>query len=126
MALKNQRPEKSVENDIIIYAASMGIVLFKYESKATYSKTIRRYKKSASVVEGHPDLAGFNKNGVAYYIEIKTPKTKSVRYHQKLFILRALACYCVAGVVWDRESFDKLLSASQLQRIQMVADLRVA
>ncbi len=74
--MKPLKPEKLLELDVKGWAASSGIWLEVYDSKAKLTE--RGIYKVQGVKQGTPDLLGLNKHGRFIAIELKAPKAPLV------------------------------------------------
>lgn len=98
-----------MEADIIKFLRHNGFSVHVYEAKASFSKSANSYRKNTSLVEGHSDIAGCDKEGLAVYIELKTPKTVSkMRLSQYMFLREKIKHGAFACVVASIEALESL------------------
>lgn len=100
------KPEKQIEQIVLLKAPLDGWWLHIYDSKAIYSKAIKRYIRSKLPI-GHSDLAGITPCGRPAYIELKAAgKRYNLSEDQYLFLTTAIKRGAFAVCV---ESYDQLL-----------------
>jgi len=105
------KSEKYVEAEVIKYLRHNGFSVHVYESKASFSKSSNSYRKNRSLVEGHSDIAGCDKDGLAVYIELKTPKTdNSMRMSQYMFLREKIKFGAFVCVISGIDKLEALYS----------------
>lgn len=123
--LKPLGPEKLVEKEVLEACKQMGLDVDVYDSKATFSQARGGYHKNKSLVEGHPDLAGNDSQGVAVYVELKAKgRLRTLRPAQIAFLDRKIAQGCFAVAVDSSDLlFDLYLRWKQQGRQVLEAHL---
>lgn len=103
--MKNSKPEKIVQNRVMVWAHQNGFWLHIIESKAQYSKSIGRYtRKLSGAPIGFSDLVGIAPGGIPCFIELKAPgKLGNLSLHQELFLFEAIKRGAFA-IVTDSEN----------------------
>ena len=105
------KPEKIVEGDVLAFIDAFTTFSVQvFDSKATYSENDKRYKKSKSVPEHFPDLAGNCTNsGRAVYIELKAKgKLSTTSPGQHRFLSQKIDDGCFACVVDSAERLKEI------------------
>lgn len=108
--LRNQKPEKRVEAQVLYYLRARGWNMDVVESKAVFSKGAGKYIKGMAT-PGFSDLVGVCPGGRAAYIELKAPKSaRTVRADQRLFLTRKIESEAFAAVIWSIEELERVMS----------------
>lgn len=71
------KPEKQVEKEVLDWLLQNGFSVDVYDSKAIFSETAQRYKKSKAMKEGTSDLLGVSPQGFFVALELKSPKKEA-------------------------------------------------
>lgn len=98
---KNERPEKQVEKECLIYMKGLDWDVAIYEAKATYNPKAGRYVSSA-MKAGTCDCMGAMPNGIAVFIEFKAPgklSTFNKNQRQREFLVNKIKMNCFGCVV---------------------------
>jgi len=90
--MRNSKPEKMVQNQIMFWAHKNGFWLHIIESKAQYSPHLKRYtKKLSGAPAGFSDMVGITPEGKPCFIELKAPgKRGNLSVSQEMFLLDAI------------------------------------
>jgi hypothetical protein len=94
------KPEKIVERDVLLWAASHNWFLSVVNSGKKRVEKKMIHTRAAPI--GMTDLVGCDGRGHAVFIELKAPgKESACRLSQRLFLERAIECNAFACVVSD-------------------------
>lgn len=97
--MKNKKPEKLVEHDVLKTSRYLSMSLDVVESKATFNKYANRYIKG-NAIKGFSDIVGCDENGIAIFIELKAKgKLKTLKPHQRSFLYNKICSNAFAVVV---------------------------
>lgn len=100
--------EKQEQDCCLDLAHRVGFIAFKSNTGAMILKNKDGSQRFVRFNEpGHPDIAGYTKNGMAFYWEVKKRGGKATAA-QKQFIDRALEHNCIAGI-GTCEDLEKML-----------------
>ena len=113
MGFKNQRPEKWVEHECLLWMRSQGWDVNIFDSKATYSKALKMYVKNRYMPTGVSDCCGNMKNGIAVYVEFKAPGRLAGFWNkdnidQQSFLLAKINSNAFAVVVDSAERLSQI------------------
>lgn len=102
--IKNKRPEKDlVQMPCMIWMKQMGFSVETYESKAVWDMHAQSYV-TKGMKSGTPDCMGCTNQGYAVYIEFKAPgRRKTVKPHQRHFLVSKAQCGAFSCVIDDLE-----------------------
>lgn len=105
--MKNLKPEKLVEVEVLAWCNQNAWSVDVYDSKATYSEKSKSYKKSKSLKQGTPDIVGNCQNGLACYIELKAPGIYYCSQEQYLFLKRKIESNAFGCVVRSAKELEE-------------------
>ena len=110
---KNRKPEvRFIQLELLPYLRQIGCDVEIIESKAVWSPSAKRYLKGMSE-PGHSDIAGNLPNGMAIYVEAKSPLSKitpsKLRDDQWVFLMRKINTNAFAVVVNNVEDLHEML-----------------
>lgn len=110
--MKQKKPEKLVESEVLGVCLELGLTVDVYDSKATFSEARNQYTKAQGLPEGTPDLMGCDRSGVLVELELKAPGKAnlcSLAQHQRL--TRTIESNGFAGVFDGGENLKHLYFA---------------
>lgn len=104
--------EKDIEKMLIEYLLAKGYFVWKNQSQGTYDPTKKTFRRTGKYcIGGVSDILGILPNGKFLAIEVKTHKTRNrASEKQKKFIENIRANGGIAGVAWDINSLEAILS----------------
>lgn len=104
--MKRIKPEKQFEQKVKAWAASNGIWLEVYDSKAKFTE--KGIYKTQGLAKGTPDLLGLNKYGRYVAIELKAPGKPAIpSLEQRMFLRRVIEFGGFALVANDLEILNE-------------------
>lgn len=95
---KNKKPEKQVEQDVLIWAKSKGMSLDIIEAKAKFNTATGMYTGRAASA-GLSDLIGNTQHGLAVFIELKSHGRRigsALHPRQRAFLTEKIMSNCFA------------------------------
>ncbi len=107
---KNKKPEKQVEQDVLIWAKSKGMSLDIIEAKAKFNTATGMYTGRAASA-GLSDLIGNTQHGLAVFIELKAPGRRvgsALHARQRAFLTEKIMTNCFAVVVDSVEFLEQI------------------
>lgn len=107
--MRNLKPEKRVEQEVMLWARKSGFDLSVVDSKAQYSPRLKMYlRRNRATNESVPDLVG-NNGSLAVFIELKAKgKRNNVSFEQWLFLRRKIEAGCFACVADSSKYLEDL------------------
>ena len=106
---KNDKPEKVLEKQILIWAVNHGLSLHVVESKAVYSVAAGQYLRGQAEA-GLPDLIG-NLAELSVWIELKAKGRRgTLKEHQRDFLIRKVEQGSFASCIDSVDQLSELLS----------------
>lgn len=123
---KNAKPEKAVEQQILIWCRQKGFDVDVVESKSKFNTQTMRYTGRAAS-PGMSDIIGNTNNGLAVFIELKSKGRRvasALAPKQREFLIRKIHTGCFAimcdSIEYAENTWNQFLSLPNAQRIEFL------
>ena len=107
---KNKKPEKAVEQEILLWCRQKGFDVDVVESKAKFNTITGLYTGKATI-PGMSDILGNTSDGRAVFIELKAKGRRvgsALREEQRAFLIRKIKGSCFAVVTDSIEYIEDI------------------